>query len=503
MFIKGFPLAGAILVAALGAWTLTAGCRPLPAQVQANAERNENPIAARLNAYLSQLERAGFQGSVLVAADDEILAAQSMGLQDVAMQIRNTRRTIFDIGSLTKQFTGAAITKLADEGRIGFDDSASKYIESLSADKKAITIHHLLRHRSGLVSTVGGDFDPVTRDGFIGLVNSSKLRSRPGERFSYSNVGYSLLGMIIERVSGMTYEAYIRAHLLEAAGMTDTGYTLPAEAQNRIATGYQAGSVWGRPTEKPWDGSAPYWHLRANGGLLSTVDDLYKWRAALASGRILTATSYARYLAPPLQPDESRGSYYAYGWDVHETSRKTRMVAHNGFNRVFYADVSWFPDDDVLVVSLSNAANESFMRINRHLSNLVFVAGYEPPAPLADTPGNRQFTERLVRVVTESGVDAGVRHLAATAENGALESVVTGAALRELKAGNSDGAIALLNFNVRVHPRSSLAFEALAEVQMQLGQPQAARVNLERSLQLDPENGYARSLLNRLIAEHR
>ncbi len=155
----------------------------------------------KIENYLSEMEKIGFNGAVLVAEKGNKIISKGYGFSNMRSKSKNTISTIFDVGSITKQFTAAAILKLEADGKLSTDDKLTKYFDSIPSDKTTITIHDLLRHQSGLISNVGKDFDPITKEEFLDKVFASPLKFEVGSDFAYSNVGYSLLAMIIEKVS--------------------------------------------------------------------------------------------------------------------------------------------------------------------------------------------------------------------------------------------------------------------------------------------------------------
>lgn len=336
---------------------------------------------ARVENYLARMEKHGFSGSVLVEIDGKKILSRGYGFSDRNNNLKNTPETVFDIGSITKQFTGAAIIKLEMQGKLSVEDKLTKYFENVPPDKSRITIHDLLRHQTGLPSVVGGDFDAVSESEFLQKVFAAPLQFENGKKFSYSNVGYSLLGIIIEKVSGMSYEKYLYENLWKPAGMKNTGYTRPKFEVATVAVGYENESVWGRPNAKSWDKNAPFWHLKANGGILSTAEDLYLWHRALLKDRILSKEAKAKYFAPRLRPEETREGFYAYGWDVHLTPRRTKVIEHNGTNRVFYADFRRFVDENVTIIMLLNKADEKFNEVSFVLADMIFDPGFKPEFP--------------------------------------------------------------------------------------------------------------------------
>jgi CubicO group peptidase (beta-lactamase class C family) len=305
-------------------------------------------VGTRIDQHLAAAERFGFSGAILVEHDGQVVLHKGYGLSDRENGIRTTAETVFDIGSITKPFTAAAILKLEEQGRLRVSDSITRYFKNVPADKAGITIHHLLTHTSGLRGDFGGDYDVVTRDSLVHLALASKLNAAPGADYDYSNAGFSLLGAIVEQVSGRSYEEFLREQLLKPAGLLNTGYRLGDVAKKPLAVGYRAGTRWGTPLEKPWAADGPHWNLRANGGLLSTVGDLYRWQVALESARVLSQTSFVKATTPPAN------SEYGYGLDVSTTPRGTRHIGHNGANGYFYARMASFPDEKVKLLFATN-----------------------------------------------------------------------------------------------------------------------------------------------------
>jgi CubicO group peptidase (beta-lactamase class C family) len=247
------------------------------AQSQSKLDRHEpvrRELAAKLDAYLSGLTAKGFSGVVFVAHDGKTSFAKGYGLADRQRKVPFDTNAVFDIGSITKQFTAAAVLKLEMQGKLCVTDPITRFFHNVPEDKKRITLHQLLTHSAGFTDALGDDDEPVTRDEFVAQALASKLQSAPGKSYRYSNVGYSLLGAIIESVTGQAYEKCLHDDLFDPAGMMRTGYVIPKWGRDELAHGYQRGKDWGTPRDHPWAADGPYWHLRANGGLLSTVRDL-------------------------------------------------------------------------------------------------------------------------------------------------------------------------------------------------------------------------------------
>jgi CubicO group peptidase (beta-lactamase class C family) len=326
-------------------------------------------VGARLDQHVSRIDN--FSGAILVVRHDRVLLGKGYGLADRTRKIPFTTDTVFDVGSITKQFTGAAIAKLASQGKLSFDDRLTKYFDNVPADKQTITIQHLLTHMAGLPGALGKDYEAIDRERYLKLAFDAKLHDRPGGSHRYSNVGYSILGAIVEKVTGHTYERYLHEQLFKPAGMLRTGYVMPTWSPGALAIGYRKGEAWGTPRDHPWAEDGPYWHLRANGGILSTVEDLYRWHVALRDSTVLPADVRKKYQAPQV-PEEPGGSiFYAFGWTVRETPHGT-LIAHNGGNDVFFADFHRYVDAETVLILGTNASDRSVFELLDKLATVVF-----------------------------------------------------------------------------------------------------------------------------------
>lgn len=466
------------------------------------AQQQVSPSAKtvkKIEEYLEKMDKVGYSGSVLVAVNGKPVISRGYGYSDDDRRIRNSPNTVSDIGSITKQFTAAAILKLEMQGKLSTDDKITKYFQNVPADKTDITIHHLLRHSSGLTGGVGGDFETTGEAEFIEKVLSSPLRSPVGTRFGYSNVGYSLLALIVEKASGQSYEQYLYEKLWKPGGMEMTGYSRPKFNKDLIAVGYRGEERWGKPTEKEWAGDAPYLHLKGNGGVLSTTVDLFKWDRALMTDKILSAEARKKYYHPALRADETGSSHYGYGWDVTKTGRGTTRVWHNGSNRIFYADLYRFIDEGVTIILMTNRAQESFNDTGRTISKIIFEPGYEPVVPVPDNAVNRTFTESAIKLTLEKGVDAAIEAYKKREKKlGLLEPLINAKGYDLLGEKKLKEAIEIFKLNTAAFPRSANAFDSLGEAYLEAGAKVLAMENYKKSLLLDPENGNAREVLKKL-----
>lgn len=453
----------------------------------------------KVEAYLAELEKMGYSGSVLVAIDGKPAISRGYGFSDREQKIRNSPKTVHDIGSITKQFTAAAIMKLEMRGKLSTNDKITKYFNNVPADKADITIHHLLRHASGLREGIGRDYDKITEAEFIEKALASPLRAPVGTKFGYSNIGYSLLALIVEKVSGQSYEQYLYENLWKPAGMEMTGYSRPKFDPKVIAVGYKNNERWGKATEKEWAGDAPYWHLKGNGGILSTTEDLLKWDRALMADKILSKEAKRKYYFPVLRADERGKSHYGYGWDVTKTPRNTTRIWHNGSNNIFYADFYRFVDEGVTIILMTNTWQGSFNEAGRTIANILFNPKYDPVIPVPDTPANRAFTDEIIQLTMTSGYAAAAeRYQKRDKSVDLLEGIVNNRGYDLLQEKKLKESVDLFRLNTLAFPRSANAYDSLGEAYMESGDKKAAIENYKKSLELDPENENAREMLKKI-----
>lgn len=312
--------------------------------VSSLAQKN---YSQELDRYVqAQMNVKGFSGAVLVMKKNLVLLKKAYGLADREWNIANTTDTKFRIGSITKQFTAACILQLIEQGKLNPDDKLSKFIPGFPKGD-SVTIHMLLNHTSGIASyTDIPEFVNVatlswSKDSMISFFKSRPYNFSPGTKFQYNNSGFFLLGYIIEKVSGQSYNDYLRQHIFDKLGMMNTGVDRPDSILPKRARGYT------KVTNKfvNADYISPAWPFSA-GILYSTPDDLYKWDRALYATTILSATSKQKMFMPGK-------SNYGYGIKIDSLENHLR-IWHNGSIPGFLSNISRFVNDDVCIIVLSN-----------------------------------------------------------------------------------------------------------------------------------------------------
>jgi CubicO group peptidase (beta-lactamase class C family) len=328
-----------------------------PDEPDPEADSRETSASSPIAAYVDATVPAGSSGTLVAARGGEMVHCDGWGTADHEAGTPTTCDTVYDLQSMTKQFTAAAVLSLQMQGRLDVADRMAGYLDGVPPDKHGITIEHLLTHTAGLIGALGGDYQPLSRADMIARAFASVLRSEPGERYRYSNVGYSLLAAIVEVASGQSYEGYLAEHLLGPAGMTQTGYVLPEWDERDIAVEYDAdGDAHGRPPDHPWAADGPFWNLRGNGGLLSTARDMYRWHQALQDGTVLDHASLRALFRPRVREQPAGRTYYGYGWVVAEHPELGRVVWHDGGNGWSYGEIARLVRGDGFVFWVTNQA---------------------------------------------------------------------------------------------------------------------------------------------------
>jgi CubicO group peptidase (beta-lactamase class C family) len=259
-------------------------------------------------------------------------------------------RTQVDINSITKTVTGVAMLKLVEQGKVGLQDTLVTLFPNVPRDKAGITVHHLLTHAAGFTDSVGSDEEELTRDGFLKRAFASKLRSSPGKKYRYSNVGFSVLAAIIELKSGKSYEQFLREDVLAGTGFNDMGYMGVYDESRSLR------SQQGDPIKvASWGGHEPYWNLIGNGGLISTPADFIRFRQLVSAGKIispeLVQLSQQKHIA-----EDSDDSHYGYGLVVWDRPGIGRIYWHDGGNDIFSAMWADCPDKgDLLFTAAADA----------------------------------------------------------------------------------------------------------------------------------------------------
>jgi CubicO group peptidase (beta-lactamase class C family) len=316
----------------------------------------EEVIDARLREAIAG-DSAGV--AVLTARDSKILFARGYGYASLEHRVPVCPATKFRIGSITKQFTAAAILRLQEQNRLKVTDTLAQFIPDYPHGQ-TVTLHHLLTHTSGIHDFANKpDFLPTitlpaTPEDKIKSFKNDSFDFAPGDKWSYSNSGYFLLGHIVEIVTGRTYADFLRREFFEPLGMTNTGVHTSTAILRHEATGYSyRDGAWLKAIN--WDMSNDV----GSGALYSTVEDLFRWNEAVFAGRVLNEATLKAAFTPVVTREDSamsspKESGYGYGWTIFH-ARGLRTIEHEGSLDGFQSTLRRFPDQRFTVVVLANA----------------------------------------------------------------------------------------------------------------------------------------------------
>lgn len=341
----------------------------------------ETKVKEELNNYMKALEEhKNFHGSVLVAKEGKILLNEGYGYSDFTQNTINKPETRFAIGSVTKQFVALGILKLSEEGLLNVEDNVSKYIPDLTHGEK-ITIHHLLTHTSGLKNYTEVptflEYDVENKDPMkmLEIIKDIELEFAPGEKFEYSNTNYLALGIIIENISGETFEDYLK-DIVTPLGMKDTGMIYGENKGANDATPYV-----GYLEVQEIDDDAVLSQAFAAGSMYSTVEDLYRWDRAIKSGQVLNEETleemFKDHVAMP-----GTGSY-GYGWMIDNTENR-KEIYHGGNTQGFTAYIGRLEDQDLTVIILTNSGHYNTNDLKNDLLSIALKEEYEMPGELKE-----------------------------------------------------------------------------------------------------------------------
>lgn len=438
-----------------------------------------------------------FNGAILVAEKGKVVYKKGFGMANMEWAIPNQPDTKFRIGSVTKQFTAALVLQLVEEGKIKLDGKITDYLPDYRKDTgDKVTIHHLLNHTSGIPSyTSRPDFsadisrNPYVVADFVKKFASGDLQFEPGSKFSYNNSGYSLLGAIIEKVTGKSYETVLNERILKPLGMTNSGYEHHSTLLQKRASGYQK-TPDGFVNAAYLDMSIPY----AAGSIYSTVEDLFKWDQSLYEDKILSAESKKLMFTPGL-------GNYGYGIRITDepigkTDQKTKIIGHggaiNGFNSLILRAV----EKQQTVIILDNVnLGQHHGRIALSIIGILNGQPFDPP--------KKSIAETLYKIAVERGAAPAVaEYRKLKAENSPAfdfsEAELNKLGYQLVGLKRRKDAIEIFKLNVEMFPNAANPYDTLGEAYLEDGEQELALANYKKAAELDPKNANALLIVRRL-----
>ncbi len=307
----------------------------------------QDPAARMQQVINSYVNDHQFMGSVLVAKGDQILLNQGYGSADLEWSVPNSPATKFRLGSITKQFTAACILLLEERGKLKVSDPVKKYMQNAPAAWDKITIYQVLTHTSGIPSFTSfkdykdSEAKSTTPEKLVERFRDKPLDFEPGTKWSYSNSGYVLLGYLLEKISGQTYQQFVEQSIFTPLGMKDSGYDSNSAIIMHRASGYTP-SEHGIINAGYIDMTIPF----SAGALYSTSEDLLRWERGLFGGKVLHADSL-KEMTTPFKQD------YAFGLQVRQVNGR-KEIEHGGGIEGFNTELAYWPDDQLIVIVLGN-----------------------------------------------------------------------------------------------------------------------------------------------------
>lgn len=457
----------------------------------------------KIETLLGQYHEYGqFNGSALVAENGKVIFQKGFGMANMEWEIPNMPDTKFRLGSITKQFTAMLVMQLVEKGALKLDGKITDYLPDYPKNPgDKVTLHHLLTHTSGIPGyTEFPNFfrdvsrDPYTPAAFVKTFADSALQFEPGAKFTYSNSGYFLLGAIIEKVTGKSYEQVLAENILLPLNMKNTGYDHYNTIIKKRAAGYQK-SAAGYENAPYLDMSIPY----AAGSLYSTVEDLYLWDQALYTDKLLSEKSKALLFKPYIPAFRSS---YAYGWSVGKapigrTKDSVLVIEHGGGINGFNTLISRLPNEKHLIVLFSNAGGAPLGAMSQSIRGILFDKPYDLP--------KQSMAETIFKTIVEKGIAPALAQYreikekrAETYQLNEAEMNIFGYQLLQMKKIKE--AIELFKLNVEAFPQSSNVYDSLGEAYMMNGDKELALKNYEKSVELNPQNASGLEALKKLKA---
>ena len=464
--------------------------------------------AEKIDEFIQKMvEYNSFTGSALIADDREVLLEKGYSFANREWDIPNKLDTKFRIGSITKQFTAAIILLLREEGKLNLDDKITDHIDYYRKDTgDEVTIHQLLVHNSGIPSytSIPNFFQDIsiqefTVEEFVKEYLMADFDFEPGTDWSYNNSGYYLLGVIIEEITGMTYEEALHHYILDPLEMNATGFDHFSDILPKRATGYS--KFFTEFTNSPYLNMAlPY----AAGAMYSTVEDLYKWDQALYGTELLSRESLDLFFKPHV---EVPGGHYAYGWfvediDVDADGVKEKLIRHGGGINGFNTLIARIPGKGQLLILLNNTGGAPLGFMSEQIFKIINGQEYEYP--------KKGIGLALYRKYEEEGIDNAIEFYKKLKASDQLKMFITDRSeLNSLgyylmnTVGDLDAAEKVLKLNMEEYPDWFNAYDSYAEIKMLKGKTEEAIKYYKKSLEMNPGNDNAVEMLGKLGIDYK
>jgi len=444
------------------------------ANAQFKQLKTNEEIIAWTNNYMGDAVKFDhFSGTVLIARDGKPIFVKAYGMANYELAVPNNIYTKFRIGSVSKQFTAAAIMQLQERGKLNIDDSICQYLTDCPDIWKQITIKNLLNHTSGIVNftrlpEASGNFLilPHTHSEIVNIFRSIPLESSPGEVYNYNNSGYYLLGLIIEKASGMTYAEFLRKNIFAPLQMSSTDFDDRESIVKNRASSYYLGS------DSIFRNSA-YINMEilfSMGATYSTVNDLLLWEQSFANEKLLKPTSRKEMFTP------GKGNY-GYAWFIEKLGSCDRMY-HDGGITNFSASLQRLPAERLTVIAISNQGSDGGIK-----------AAYDIVGKICGVPATiRAIQPELMRLNAEKLLEIVNNAKANFPRFNIPERKIEELGNYLMLVKRKKQAVEVFKLNVSLYPQSANAYLKLATAYEAIGEKTLAVNNFKQALELEPGN---------------
>lgn len=463
-----------------------------------------NDTCRTIDTYLQQLEKdKNFSGVLLIVKDGKKIFSKGYGWADKERKIALTPATIISMGSITKAFTAAAILKLTEQQRLSLSDSLKNFFPDAPPDKANITIHQLLTHSSGFQEILQGDkgdYEKIETKEYVQRAFAEPLAFQPGKKAIYTNVGMSILGIIIEKVSGLRYEEYLKQHLFEPVGIKRISYCYPLAHTDTIAVGYKNSLLWGTHQERfSKAGGGPYWNLKANGGLEASLNDMFLWVNALSDYKVLSERSVQTMFTPHVQEEGYNGtSFFGYGCNVSKSRRGTKLIDNGGSNGIYFARLIRLPEEGLIFYMATNESSVSCNIVLPNVTQLYFQGKIEQDMFARQQEFEHPLSKSIYELVSNQNTADLAGELNKHKINVADDMILLEVGQRLMREQRADKALILYTYYVAKFPKIVVAWNDLGDTYRLLGDKTRAMECYKKALQLRPGNPRAKENLEAL-----
>ena len=460
-----------------------------------------NDTCRKIDAYLTQLSREkNFFFFFLILKNGKRIFSKGYGWANQETKTPFTPETLASMGSITKAFTAAAILTLVEQGKLNLDDPLTKFFPSVPAEKSGITIHQLLTHSAGFrefLTGDTGDYEKIETDQYLARAFKEPLAFVPGSKSIYTNVGYSLLGIIIEQISGQEYEQYLKMAVLKPMGIEGMGYQFPPNHPERIAVGYQLGKPWGtHQTKFQLAGGGPYWNLKANGGLEASLNDMEKWITGISKHTVLSPAMTAKMFSPLVREEGYEGrSFFGYGCNVSQSRRNTKMIDNGGSNNIYFARLIRLPEEGVVFYMVTNESTMGTDKVLPNVTQLYFLGAIQQDAMTQRPRFEHPMSAKIYELLSNNPVQSLGEELTKQNLNVEDDMILLDVGQNLIQEGKSEKARILYEYYTRSFPNIVVAWNDLGDVYRSLNREAEARKCYQQALILRPGNPRAKAAL--------